>query len=136
MLTPDTLSCFNIVTETKQPSENDMLNINDTFLSIAEAIADERNDARVEALTGGTTVRSRGVWLSGTDAEGETVSESEAYPFKSKRELLQAVDSLRRLGAVEFCIEGGFDAADCPHDMNCGDYLPWASDWAIELNVN
>lgn len=96
--------------------------------------SDNRQHAKDKAEGLQKVVRSRGMWLNGSDETGNSLNENVAdgtdMTFKS---FLSDAESLVAMGATEVGMNGGFDGADSLHDLNYGDYSPWLSDWYVPV---
>ena len=109
--------------------------LNKTFAEIKEEISTARQDAREEAQSVCSCVRSRGAYLKARDKHGELLTESESIEFTTKKRLISDIEDLKKSGAVEFYIEGGFDGADSLWDLNNFEYEPWVSEWYVDIEV-
>lgn len=108
-----------------------------TFKQIKEDISEGRAQGLSEAKdrTQYRCLRSRGSFLYASDKEGERLDREE-YNVSTYKALLSDIAHLKSLGAVEFQIGGGFDAAERVGDWAELDYIPLVSEWVIDLDVN
>lgn len=93
-------------------------------------IKEARELAKEEAASC-SCIRSRGAILTAVDSKGDRLDDGN-WSITTKKDFFETVESLKKDGAVNISIEGGYDTADSVRDWGTGDYEPWAFVWSID----
>lgn len=105
---------------------------------IKAEIAKLKGAAAKEAKLFYPVIKSRGVWLSTTDKDGQCDPSpgAEAQAWKGTvGELSETIELIKfKYPNVEaLWLEGGYDGANSEEEFDTDNYTPWASNWELKI---